>query len=212
MSGLERKHIAAEFLALLFFTTVFLTVLPSRPAWLNILLALFAATVIALTHNFTKGKIWSHFPVSCSPEAAKRHSWFQVGLVTGSVVVVFAAIGFYQGGLERIANPQLLIALGLYLGWGLLQQFLFQFYLLGRLLVLLPNPVAIVITGVAYSLVHVHHLPTLLVTLPAGIYWSWLYYRYRVLLPLGVSHGVLGATFYYWVIGKDLLGNWFAGG
>ena len=30
----------------------------------------------------------------------------------------------------------------------------------------------------------------------------------RVILPLAVSHALLGSTFYYWVYGKELAARW----
>jgi hypothetical protein len=45
-------------------------------------------------------------------------------------------------------------------------------------------------------------------TLLAGAVWAALYYRYRRLLPLAVSHALLGATLHYWVLGHDLLASW----
>jgi membrane protease YdiL (CAAX protease family) len=96
----------------------------------------------------------------------------------------------------------------LYLPWALLQQFLLQFYLLGRLLILLPAPVAVFVTGIAYSLVHLPEVGVALATAPAGIFWTFLYRRDRVLLPLGLSHALVASTFYYWVCGRDLFMAW----
>ena len=92
--------------------------------------------------------------------------------------------------------------------WALLQQFLFQFYLLGRLLTLLLSPVAVFATEMACSLVHLPEIGVALAAAPAGIFWTFLYHRYRVLFPLGLSHALLGSTLYYWVYGQDLLMAW----
>jgi hypothetical protein len=45
----------------------------------------------------------------------------------------------------------------------------------------------------------------------AGIFWSSMYYAFRVLSPLALSHAILGSTFYYWIYGEDLLGAWISG-
>jgi len=38
--------------------------------------------------------------------------------------------------------------------------------------------------------------------------WSFLYYRYRLLLPLAISHAALGSAFYYGIFGHDLAMEW----
>ena len=45
----------------------------------------------------------------------------------------------------------------------------------------------------------------------AGVFWTYVYYRYRVLSPLAFSHALLGTTFSYWVYGRDLAEAWAAG-
>ena len=107
-----------------------------------------------------------------------------------------------------LANLTLLPALLLYFAWGLLQQFVFQFYLLGRLLYVMPAAAAIALTGIAFSMVHFPRVPVMAVTLIAGIVWALLYRRYRSLVPLAASHALLGATLHYWVFGRDLLELW----
>jgi len=57
------------------------------------------------------------------------------------------------------------------------------------------------------------HLPdvwTSLVTAIAGVVWTFIYYRYRCLLPLAFSHAALGTAFYYGICGHDLAQEWKA--
>jgi hypothetical protein len=35
--------------------------------------------------------------------------------------------------------------------------------------------------------------------------------RDRQLLPIALSHAVLGTTYFYWVRDQDLIGHWLAG-
>jgi membrane protease YdiL (CAAX protease family) len=94
-----------------------------------------------------------------------------------------------------------------------MQQTLFQFYLLGRLLVLFPKDQRIwpvLITGLGFSLVHLPDVWTSLVTAVAGVVWTFIYYRYRCLLPLAFSHAALGTAFYYGICGHDLAQEWQA--
>ena len=50
-----------------------------------------------------------------------------------------------------------------------------------------------------------------LATTVAGIVWTYVYYRYRVLSPLAFSHALLGTFFYYWIYGRDLAKEWAVG-
>jgi membrane protease YdiL (CAAX protease family) len=127
-------------------------------------------------------------------------------------LIAGAAIGHADGGwagaMERVANWHLLLALLLYFPWGLLQQFVFQFYLLGRLSYLLPPAAAVAITAVAFSAVHYPRYPIMAGTLIACVFWSLSYSRHRVLLPLAASHALLGVTMHYWLMGRDLVADW----
>jgi hypothetical protein len=130
-------------------------------------------------------------------------------LSTGGIVA------YHNGGWpavsERILNWRLLAVFGGYTLWALMQQSLFQFYLLGRLLVLFPKHQRVwpvLITGLGFSLVHLPDIPTALVTAIAGIVWTALYYRFRFLLPLAISHAALGTAFYYGICGHDLAQEW----
>jgi membrane protease YdiL (CAAX protease family) len=92
-----------------------------------------------------------------------------------------------------------------------MQQTLLQFYLLGRLLAVFPQRllfVPIIITGTCFGLVHLPDWWTSLVTVASGMVWSFIYYRYRLLLPLAFSHAALGSSFYYGIFGHDLAAEW----
>src|SRR5205814_1468305 len=113
--------------------------------------------------------------------------------------------------LHRVFNWRMLAAFACYLPWALMQQTLFQFYLLGRLLALFPKGHRIVpmaITGIGIGLMHLPDIWTTLVTVVAGTVWSFMYYRYRLLLPLAFSHAALGTAFYYGIFGHDLAEEW----
>ena len=97
------------------------------------------------------------------------------------------------------------------LPWALLQQTLFQFYLLGRLRTVIPtrSPLfAIVLTGISYAMTHLPDLTVALVTSLMGVFWTSMYYRFRMLTPIALSHAVLGTGFCYWIYDRDLLDDW----
>lgn len=211
-----RSRIALELGLLTILTIVFLLCFPRRPTYVDITLALLALALLGWNARFTRSVIWARFPIS---ERGRGRAWsclLPVAAMTIPVLLIFLGVGLalgssergWEGGLERLSNWHILLALALYFPWALLQQTLFQFYLLGRLLTLFPPVVAVSVTGVAYSLVHLPDVWVTLVTAAAGIFWTALYRRYRVLLPLALSHALLGSTFYYWVYGRDLFEGW----
>jgi membrane protease YdiL (CAAX protease family) len=209
-----RSRVAAELGILAVLTALFLWLFPVRPTGVDVGLALFALTLIGASSRFTRDRIWSRFPpLRGRPD--RRRSYALVMTVTAAAALVLLAIGAgiarRDGGgaavEARLLSPAPLLALGLYLPWALLQQTLFQFYLLGRLRVLFPadSPAPpIVLTGMAYSLVHLPDPWLTAVTAAGGIFWTWAYHRFRVLGSIALSHAVLGSLFYHWVYGRDL--------
>jgi membrane protease YdiL (CAAX protease family) len=211
-----RRRVLIELCSLGLATIVFLLLFPNRATAVNIGLAVLALIGLVANRRFTQGQIWSRFPVGFDRSTRIKKSSLAALVLTGVGVVgcliAAAVLGYdedgWSGVTRRLSNPNILIAIALYLPWALLQQTLFQLYLLGRLLVILRAWMAIVITGLAYSLVHLPHLGVSIATAGAGIIWTALYYRYRCLTPLAASHALLGSTFYYWVYNRDLMAWW----
>jgi membrane protease YdiL (CAAX protease family) len=211
-----RRRILVELCSLGLATTVFLLLFPDRAMAVNMGLAGIALTGLIVNRRFTQDQVWSRFPVDLDRSTRLKKSSMAASIVTGigvlGCLIAAAVLGYSEDGwsgvTRRLSNPDILIAIVLYLPWALLQQTLFQFYLLGRLLVIHRAWVAIVITGLAYSLVHLPHTGVSIATAGAGIIWTALYYRYRCLTPLAASHALLGSTFYYWVYNRDLMALW----
>jgi membrane protease YdiL (CAAX protease family) len=214
-----RSRVVAELVVLVLLTVAFLRLFPERPFAADVGLALFALALVASNARFTRRTIWARFPPATGKPDARR-SFAIVGSVTAPALLVLLTIGattaHRDGGAPAVASRLLtlgpLIAVALYFPWALLQQALFQFYLLGRLRVLFPPDrpaAAIVLTGVAYSLVHLPDPWVTGATAVGGVFWSWAYHRYRALSPLALSHAAVGSAFYYWVYGRDLAAAWF---
>jgi hypothetical protein len=213
-----RKKVALELGILAVLAAIFLLLFPRRNPCVDVALALFALLCIGATARYTKNIIWaaSTPPQSQNPlkESIKVTLW-----ITVPTVLIFFLIGgilaYRNSGwpavTERILDWKMLVVFIAYTGWALIQQTLFQFYLFGRLLVLFPKnqPVwPILITGLGFSLLHLPDVWTSLVTAVAGPIWALIYYRYRRLLPLAVSHAALGTAFYYGICGHDLAQEW----
>lgn len=213
------RRVIIELSLLAVLTVVFLLVFPERPIRVEVGFALFALTLLLLNLRYTKYVIWKPFPCAWDRRLRFRKALLLVGAMTGLAVIgLFAGalvLGVRTGGWEmaaqRVGNWHVLLAFALFFPWALLQQMLFQFYLLGRFLTLFRAGVAITCTGIAYGLVHLPDIGVTLATTVAGIVWTYVYYRYRVLSPLAFSHALLGTFFYYWIYGRDLAKEWAVG-
>jgi len=181
-------------------------------------LALFALSLVLLDAKHTKSELWVPLP-----RDIQRTRWQQCLLSTmvptTLVIIVFLLVGIaigYQGAgwpgaRARVLHPYIPTAITLYLPWALVQQTLFQVYLLGRLQALfpaLPRLLLSTLNGLAFALVHVTNPWIAVIAALGGTAWSFLYLRYRLLWPLAISHALVGTTFYYWVYGHDLARQW----
>jgi membrane protease YdiL (CAAX protease family) len=202
------RRLLFELLVLVGLTAALVLLFPQRPAWLNGLLAILGLVLIVFNRRFTRERVWRRFPVAHDRRCCIVHSIVIAGLFTLMGLILLALVASWQVGTDAVLDPAWLLALPIYLLWGLLQQYLFQYYLLGRLLVLIPVTWAVLCTGLAFALVHFPHVDTMAVTLVAGIVWTAIYYRYRVLIPLAASHAILGAALFYWVYHRDILAQW----
>lgn len=211
-----KTRIVVELLALATLSVAFLALFPSRPIFVDILLAVVALILLSLNVNFTKNVVWEQFPIRAPKKDRLRASFIAVFGLTlpltlicfgGGVIFGYSSDG-WDGAWNRVAKWHVLISIGLFFPWALLQQTLFQYFLLGRLLSLLPYRLAVFSTAMLYGAVHLPDIWITLATAAAGIPWTYWYYQYRVLTPLAFSHAMLGSVFYYWVYGQDLLETW----
>jgi len=213
-----KTRLIGEIVVLVLLTTIFLLLFPKRHMFIDVSLALFAMGLLALDARFTRKQVWARIP-SQVPERERLQKCLTIVIPVTVLLLVVCfitgfSIGYMQGGwkaaMVRVGNWRIFLAVALYLPWALLQQTLFQFYLFGRLLMLLPPWLAVACTALAYGLVHLPDPVLSAFAAMAGIFWSYVYNRYRRLLPLAFSHACLGAAFHYWVYGLDLAREWRA--
>lgn len=57
--------------------------------------------------------------------------------------------------------------------------------------------------GLAYGAVHVPEWDVALVTVAGGVVWSHAFQRDRSVLPIALSHALLGSAYFYWVRHSD---------
>lgn len=190
---------------------VFVATVRVRPPYVDFGLAAVAVALIVASTARSR-RLWS---LARSVDAQyARGAWVAALAFTGVALAVLGVAAIFtarESGASlaaRFGNWHMLAAAPLYFGWALLQQYLFQFYWLGRWLRLVPPWAAVAVTALAFSAVHYPRWPVMTLTLIACPVWSLIYLRWRTLLPLIVSHGLLGTALHYWVFGNDLLERW----
>ncbi|MCZ7646395.1 MAG: CPBP family glutamic-type intramembrane protease [Planctomycetota bacterium] len=214
-----RRRLALELLALAGLTALYLMLMPQRALGVDVGMALVGLGLVGLYAWKTNEKIWGP-PPQPAFERIPRCTFLMLVTTLPAVVLfllygawdAYSVNGDWHDILYRLFRLNFFGALLLYVPWALLQQTLFQFYLLGRLRALLPfaSPLLLsVINGVLYGLVHLPDAPVTAVTIIGGIVWSYSYHRDRYVLPLALSHAVLGSTFFYWVSDSDILSKIF---
>ncbi len=198
-----RLRAAIELSLLVSLTAVFFIYRGATDIAIQLALALPFIGFIVVGAGQTRTRVWG---LHETPDTVRRNRAIKtISAVT--IPAVVACLGWAAVFDNRIANPTMLYAFALYLPWALAQEFIFQFYLLGRLRALLPHTMPVVVAmlnGLAYGLVHMPDARLMLATAFAGTFWSYSYMRDRHIVPIAVSHALLGVTFYYWVIGVDL--------
>jgi membrane protease YdiL (CAAX protease family) len=205
------RSVALELLSIGAAAIVFVASFQVRPPYLDFVLAALAVALIVVSAARSR-RLWA-LARAVEPHGA-RPAWRAALAFTGLALAVLGAIAVFVAQasgvspLERFANWHMLAAAALYFPWALLQQYLFQFYWFGRWLRIVPAPFAVALTAVAFAAVHFPRWPVMAVTLIAGTVWALMYLRWRRLMPLALSHALLGTALHYWVFGNDLLENW----
>ena len=190
---------------------IFVATFRVRPPYVDFVLAAAAVALIVLSAARSR-RLWE-LQRSVDPTGA-RGAWKAALVFTGVALAVLAGAAVLVARtagttpMERFGNWHILVVAALYFPWALLQQYIFMFYWFGRWLRLVPVPVAVVLTALAFSAVHFPRWPVMAVTLVAGSVWALIYYRWRSIVPLAVSHALLGTALHYWVFGNDLLERW----
>ena len=214
----HQRRAALELFILGLLSAAFLALFPHRPIVVDLVLALLASALVAFNARYSGMRMWAIVPLKDGGTDWRPGVVVTMAL-TVLVLLVFLVIGVaigYQradwpGAKARILHPYLPAALLVYLPWALLQQTLFQFYLLGRVCTLFPSLRPLgqsLLNGLVFGAVHTTDVWIVLLAALGGTLWSFLYLRYRRLWPLVVSHALIGTTFYYWVYGYDLASRW----
>lgn len=212
-----RRRIVIELACIVAGSVLFLTLKPkNNPYFVGSVSAIGLLTLAAIGRRDLE-RIWGR----------ATGSWrerFRTGAATVAgptllVLGVFVILGLYLAWhigpfgaqvVVRFAGWSILPALPLYFTSAYLQEAFFQWYMVGRLRVGFPGlsqRVLSIVNGVLFGLVHIPMGDPILVLLTAagGAVWTEAYLRGRSLVPVALSHMLLGATYFYWVRGEDKL-------
>ncbi len=211
----SRRSVALELAAIALATAVFLAAFPVRPSYVDFALAGVAVALIAASTPRSR-RLWQTLPPRAGEHAGLRRAAIETAAFTAVALVALGLMAVLVAPAEvtrtelaaRFVSRNFLLATAVYFPWALLQQYIFQFYLFGRLAKLVPLGIAVALTALAFSGAHFPRWPVMAVTAMAGAFWTLTYYRHRTLLPLAASHAILGAALHYWVFGRDLLRIW----
>jgi Type II CAAX prenyl endopeptidase Rce1-like len=118
--------------------------------------------------------------------------WVVVVALLGTGVAMFLALRMHT--LHRLHGPTpLVVHMGGYAVWAMMQQFILQSYFLRRLMRLLPGKaLPIAAAAVMFALAHLPSPALTPVTLIWGAISCMLFLRYRNVYTLGLAHGILG--------------------
>ncbi len=111
--------------------------------------------------------------------------------VAGAAAILLAA-AFASGTLRPMTARGIALSLGLYVPWGIFQEYLLNGYMFRRLAGALAPAKASVTAAALFSLAHLPNWPLMLATLAGGLCAIAAYRRYRNLYFLGLAHAVLG--------------------
>lgn len=115
---------------------------------------------------------------------------FGPGLV--ALVLVMVIGGLVLGTIRPIGFDRAALGLGLYLPWGLFQQYLMNAYFLKRFDTALPPRASDATTAALFSAVHTPNWFLMLLTPIAAYVSIQIYRRHRNLYFLGIAHATIG--------------------
>ena len=137
-----------------------------------------------------------------------RRTGLRATMLAASAFAVPAAAGMaLAGGLRGTLtlSGHLALAAALYPLWGTVQQLLVQGLVTRRLVRWLGSAwTATPLVALLFAAAHAPSVPLMAATFAMGLAFTPIYVRWRNLWPLGLWHGVLGALFYVWVLGRDV--------
>ncbi len=125
------------------------------------------------------------------------------------LVFVIVASGILFIKKKNKKKKHVFLLFFLYLIFGLIQQLLFQYVFLETLNFLLNNfLISVFVSAIYYSLFHTKRgIEFFIFTLGTGLIWSTIYLKYGNIIPLIISHAILGTVYYTWIFKGEAIKN-----
>ncbi len=120
------------------------------------------------------------------------HCLAEFAPVLGLIALVMLAGGILLQTTRPMEFPRGAAALGIYLPWGVLQQYVMNGYFFNRFDQVFSPRGASLAAAALFSGAHLPNWFLMAVTLPLGYCAAHLYRRHRNLYFLGIAHGVIG--------------------
>ena len=187
------------------------------------LIFIFLITIYIFLRKYVAGKVYFILPTIILCTIYFRHLWktesnflkeggirldniFQATkLTTIFLLPIGGIIIFTAYKLGRLYVPgSFFYLLLLYPIWGISQQFLFQSFFHSRLIRLNLTPWTILIVAVIYAGVHLPDIKLTAMTFLWGLIASFVFFKHPNIIPLGIAQGILGASVYHFILGKDV--------
>ncbi len=122
-----------------------------------------------------------------------RESWL-LGITVGVALAILGA-AYFSGSLHRLwglRHPW--FAVGAYVCWAFVQEFMLQCFCLRMLRALVSRASSLILSGVVFAVAHLPNPSLTFVTFFAGVGFTAIYARKRNLYVVALIHAVLGLT------------------
>jgi membrane protease YdiL (CAAX protease family) len=160
--------------------------LPTREQLIFGPIALLAPLILVLLQRLTLNELGLNW----------RRLVASLWILPAAAVVAAAGVLLARtaGTFHELYKPDL-AHVGGYILWTIYQQFLLQDYFMPRLTRMLKTDAAIALAAVLFAIAHLPNVVLTLATLVWGAVSCALFRRYRSLLVLGITQGLLGLCF-----------------
>lgn len=122
-------------------------------------------------------------------------SWLSLFILTVVPMLGVLVLSSQSSSLAALALP--VVALPLlffYIGWALVQQYVFVAYILPRLKLLVPKH-SVVLAAAIFSYVHFPNFSLMSVTFVMGLLWYAHYQKYENWYAIAISHALLAVVY-----------------
>ncbi|MFP4353563.1 MAG: CPBP family intramembrane glutamic endopeptidase [Phycisphaerae bacterium] len=208
-SGAVRFLLVAEPIVWSVLVTVYFCLRPAdgQALWIDVLFAIYLIGV-PIGLNLLHGDRPADSGIRLD---TMKQSFIDVGAATLIMAGVLMAVSWMSDGWHWDDWGRFGEKIGMYVGWGLVQQYILQAFTVVRLRQAgLSKLATVLLASLLFSIVHTPNLALMILTFLAGLTWCSLFLKCRNLLPLGLSHAALATLAYFampqeWMI-RNLIG------